>query len=224
MRRLHGRRWRAAAAATPGRLAGHLATTTAGLLAAALGTTSALRRARRPRPAGMPAVSLRRDRWVGVAGGFAGLAWLGLVAEFAWARVAPGPRTWQEVRRMVVTSVLIPPAACAWRLRGELRHRLARAGGQVGRTGSEREDPAPGGEGAGAVLGRAEEGSDVACGDADLGPGAGGVRGGPGADGPAVTGGGRAGPEAGHGSTGRERDLVRGWPGERGRPGVRGRS
>ncbi|GAA3558272.1 hypothetical protein GCM10022419_043620 [Nonomuraea rosea] len=53
----------------------------------------------------------------------AGAAWAALTAEFAWRRVVPGPRTPREVLRMVVTSVVIPPVACAHRLRGEWRAR-----------------------------------------------------------------------------------------------------
>jgi len=60
--------------------------------------------ARRPRPA--------------VAGA---LAWAAGVAEFAWARIAPGPRTRAEVTTMVATSVAIPPAAVWWWLRAVLR-------------------------------------------------------------------------------------------------------
>jgi hypothetical protein len=53
----------------------------------------------------------------------AGAAWLAGTAEFAAARIAPGPRTPAEVGRMVVTSALIPPLAVAHWLRGWLRHR-----------------------------------------------------------------------------------------------------
>jgi hypothetical protein len=53
----------------------------------------------------------------------AAAGWGVLSAEFAWARIAPGPRTPAEVLRMAVTSVAIPPAACAHRLRGEWRAR-----------------------------------------------------------------------------------------------------
>jgi carbamoyltransferase len=42
------------------------------------------------------------------------------------AEYAPEPRTRDEVARMVVTSALIPPAACAHRVRGEVRHRRVR--------------------------------------------------------------------------------------------------
>ncbi|MCO1576306.1 glycosyltransferase [Crossiella sp. SN42] len=51
----------------------------------------------------------------------AGLVWAGLTAEFAARRIRPGPRTPDEIARMVVTSVIIPPMACLHRLRGELR-------------------------------------------------------------------------------------------------------
>ncbi|WP_043627981.1 glycosyltransferase [Nonomuraea candida] len=60
---------------------------------------------------------LRALTWGAAAG------WAALTAEFAWRRIAPGPRTPGEVLRMAVTSVLIPPVACAHRLRGEWRAR-----------------------------------------------------------------------------------------------------
>ena len=50
--------------------------------------------ARRPRLAAAPAAM-----------------WLAGTAELAWARIAPGPRTRDEVARMLVTSALIPIAA-----------------------------------------------------------------------------------------------------------------
>ncbi|TDC03724.1 glycosyltransferase [Nonomuraea longispora] len=112
MRRLHGPGWRAAIGGGPGRLRLHAATTTAALAATALGA-SALREA----PGGA------RPRWAAQAAGAAALAWGALTAEFAWRRIAPGPRTPAEVLRMVVTSVVIPPVACAHRLRGEWRAR-----------------------------------------------------------------------------------------------------
>ncbi|MBB4917246.1 glycosyltransferase family 2 protein [Streptosporangium saharense] len=62
-----------------------------------------------------------RVLWCGAV--VAGAGWLALTAEFAWSRIAPGPRTAEEIRRMAVTSALIPPAACAHRLRGEWRVR-----------------------------------------------------------------------------------------------------
>ncbi|MFG1703267.1 glycosyltransferase family 2 protein [Nonomuraea sp. M3C6] len=58
-----------------------------------------------------------------VAAGVAAAVWGVLTVEFGWRRVAPGPRTPREVWRMAVTSVVIPPVACAHRLRGEWRVR-----------------------------------------------------------------------------------------------------
>jgi glycosyltransferase involved in cell wall biosynthesis len=49
--------------------------------------------------------------------------WLAGTAEFAWARIAPGPRTPREVATMLVTSVLIPPVAVAHRCLGRWRSR-----------------------------------------------------------------------------------------------------
>lgn len=106
MRRLHGRNWRTAAGAGRGRLSSHAATTVAGLLA--------------------PALAALPDRRARRAAAVAGGVWLAMTARFAWTRIAPGPRTPAEVARMVVTSVAIPPAACAWRLLGEWRCRRGR--------------------------------------------------------------------------------------------------
>ncbi|MEU6411862.1 glycosyltransferase [Microbispora sp. NPDC046933] len=106
MRHVHGRDWRAAIGGHPGRLKRHALTTGAGLLAITLAAAGA-----------------RKGRLRRLAAGAAGLAWLGLTAEFAWARVAPGPRTPEEIVRMAVTSVVIPPAACAHRIRGEVKVR-----------------------------------------------------------------------------------------------------
>jgi len=92
---LHGREWRRAAGAPPGRLSRHGAVTAAGVAALAGALT------RHPR----------------VARGCAA-AWLAGTAEFAWARIAPGPRSPREVAAMTATSVLIPPVAVAHRLAG----------------------------------------------------------------------------------------------------------
>ncbi|MDT0308885.1 glycosyltransferase [Streptomyces sp. DSM 44917] len=100
MRRLHGPGWWARAEAPRGRLRRHAAVTAAG--AAALG-----------------AAALRRPR---LAAGCAAL-WLAGTAEFAAARVRPGPGTGEEVRRMAATSVAIPPAAVGHWLAGWVRHR-----------------------------------------------------------------------------------------------------
>lgn len=100
MNRLHGRGWWSRAQAPRGRLPWHLATTAtaAGALVAA-GT----------------------GRWRGAAA-LAG-CWLLGTAEFAVARIGPGPRTRAEVRAMLLTSALIPLAASGHWLGGQLRHR-----------------------------------------------------------------------------------------------------
>jgi glycosyltransferase involved in cell wall biosynthesis len=47
-------------------------------------------------------------------------AWAALTMEFTWRRIAPGPRTPQEIRTILLTSPLIPFAAVYHRLRGSL--------------------------------------------------------------------------------------------------------
>ncbi|TNM29874.1 glycosyltransferase family 2 protein [Streptomyces sedi] len=103
MARVHGRGWRARAEAPLGRFPGHLA---AG--AAAVGAVAALL-ARRPGAAAL-----------------GGALWLAVTAEFAVARIGPGPRTAGEVARMALTSAAIPPFAVGHRLRGMVRHRGTR--------------------------------------------------------------------------------------------------
>ncbi|MBW3653059.1 MAG: HAD-IIIA family hydrolase, partial [Actinobacteria bacterium] len=49
--------------------------------------------------------------------------WAAGTAEFAWARIAPGPRTPREVATMLATSAALPFAATWHRLRGEVRAR-----------------------------------------------------------------------------------------------------
>jgi HAD superfamily hydrolase (TIGR01662 family) len=100
MRRLHGPTWRARADAALGRRPRHLVVT-----AAALGAVGLLA-AGRPRAAGLAA-----------------LGWLAGTAEFAWARIAPGPRDRDEVTTMLTTSALIPPLATWHFLRGAVQHR-----------------------------------------------------------------------------------------------------
>jgi histidinol-phosphate phosphatase family protein len=100
MAALHGRGWRERAGAPAGRFALHAATTALG--AAALAAAAA----RRPRAAAA-----------------LGLGWLGATAQFAFARIAPGPRTPGEIATMLATSALIPPAATAHRAVGEVRAR-----------------------------------------------------------------------------------------------------
>jgi histidinol-phosphate phosphatase family protein len=104
MRRLHGRAWRSRAHAPRGRLRGHLATVALAGLAMAGGLTG--------------------RRRVGTA---AGVGWALLTAQFAAARVAPGPRDVDESLTMVATSVAIPFAAVAYAVRGRIAHRHAAA-------------------------------------------------------------------------------------------------
>ena len=100
MRRLHGRGWRERAEAPLGRRPQHTAVTAAALAALGLGL------ARRPLAAALGAA-----------------AWLAGTAEFAWARIAPGPRDRAELATMAMTSVLIPPLATWHWLRGVVQHR-----------------------------------------------------------------------------------------------------
>lgn len=103
MRALHGPAWQRRADAPVGRRWGHVAVTGAAAVAFA-GLA-----ARRPVVAATGAV-----------------AWAAGTVEFAWRRIAPGPRDAAEVRRMLVTSAAIPPAATWHSLHGALRHRRAR--------------------------------------------------------------------------------------------------
>ncbi len=102
MRRLHGPDWRAPhrADAPLGRRPQHLAVSAAAVAALALAA------ARRPRAAAAAA-----------------LAWAAGTAEFAWARIAPGPRDRAEVTTMLATSAVIPPLATWHVLRGLVQHR-----------------------------------------------------------------------------------------------------
>jgi HAD superfamily hydrolase (TIGR01662 family) len=100
MRRLHGPDWRTRADAPLGRRPQHTAVTAAALAAA-----------------GLAVAGRRRAAAVAAAG------WLAGTAEFAWARIAPGPRNRAEVSAMLTTSALIPPLATWHWLRGVVRHR-----------------------------------------------------------------------------------------------------
>src|SRR5215218_8806478 len=100
MRRLHGPGWRERADAALGRRPQHTAVTAAAL--AAVGAAAF----RRPRAAALAAA-----------------AWLAGTAEFAWGRIAPGPRTRDDMTTMFLTSTVLPPLATWHWLRGVLRHR-----------------------------------------------------------------------------------------------------
>ncbi|MFE5922407.1 glycosyltransferase family 2 protein [Streptomyces sp. NPDC056468] len=111
MVRLHGPDWWYKTASPRGRIRAHAAVTSAGVAACAL-------------------LAVRRPAAAGLAAG----VWTVGTARFAWKRIAPGPRTRYEVDTMLVTSVLIPPAAVCHRLGGLWRHRAARPWREV--TGS----------------------------------------------------------------------------------------
>ncbi|WP_328773832.1 glycosyltransferase family 2 protein [Streptomyces sp. NBC_00286] len=100
MTRRHGRDWWSRADAPRGRRPRHLAVTGAAVAA----VSCAL--------AGRHRAALA-----------SGAAWLAGTAEFALARIGPGPRTRDELVTMTLTSVLIPPAATWHWLRGQVRHR-----------------------------------------------------------------------------------------------------
>jgi HAD superfamily hydrolase (TIGR01662 family) len=103
MRRLHGPGWRRRADAALGRRPQHMAVTAAALVAVGLAVTG------RPRGA-LAAVA----------------AWAAGTAEFAWRRIAPGPRDRAEVTTMLATSALIPPLATWHWLKGVGEHRAVR--------------------------------------------------------------------------------------------------
>lgn len=100
MTRLHGRDWWARAEAPRGRLPRHAVVTAAALVACVCA------------PAG-------RRRTAAVAGA----VWALGTAEFALARIRPGPRTPDEIVTMAATSVVIPPLAVRHWLAGLVRHR-----------------------------------------------------------------------------------------------------
>jgi HAD superfamily hydrolase (TIGR01662 family) len=102
MRRLHGPDWMRLAECPPGRLPWHVAT-----VGVSLATVVSLLAGRRR-----------------LAGAGAALS-LGLLADFAWRRIAPGPRDRREVLTMSATSAVIPFVAVWHRLAGEWRHRHA---------------------------------------------------------------------------------------------------
>ncbi|SDG27790.1 HAD-IIIA family hydrolase [Klenkia brasiliensis] len=91
MARFHGRLWGDRAHAPAGRRPRHLVLTAAGLAALTL---------RSPAAAAL---------------------WAAGTAEFAWARIGPGPRDRAEVTTMLLTSAAIPPAATWWWLRALTR-------------------------------------------------------------------------------------------------------
>jgi HAD superfamily hydrolase (TIGR01662 family) len=100
MNRLHGKDWWERAAAPRGRLRAHQAMTASLLLSVLTGLGGR-----------------RRLALAGLAGYTAALG------ELIWKRVAPGPRDSNEVRRMVLSSIAIPPLAVWHAARGRWVHR-----------------------------------------------------------------------------------------------------
>ena len=107
MRALHGPGWRVLAGAGPSRNWRHLATTLAGISSLVGLVSPAL---------GRSGLGPRRR-----TAGLGAIAWLAGTAEFAARRILPGPRSANEVANMVMTSILIPPAAVIALLRGWAR-------------------------------------------------------------------------------------------------------
>jgi cellulose synthase/poly-beta-1,6-N-acetylglucosamine synthase-like glycosyltransferase len=110
LRRLYGPGWRAALRIPPGRRPRHAAVTGAGVAAVACC---------------LAALRTRRRGWTAAAV-LASVGWAAGTAEFAAARIAPGPRDPREVATMLTTSAVIPPLAVAHWLKGWWRWRAAR--------------------------------------------------------------------------------------------------
>ncbi|MGW7261233.1 glycosyltransferase family 2 protein [Streptomyces sp. NPDC054834] len=102
MNHLHGRDWWDRARAPRGRLPRHALVTSLACAAPVLALTGRRR-----------------------AAGAVGALWALGTAEFALARILPGPRTAAEVATMAATSVAIPPLAVRHWLTGLVRHRGA---------------------------------------------------------------------------------------------------
>ena len=118
LRHLYGKDWRTVLGIPPGRRHRHAAIT--GCLAAALTCTAVAVAAAAGRGNAGPARALT------VAATLAAAGWAAGTAEFAAARIAPGPRDRREVTTMLLTSVAIPPVAIAHWLRGWMRWRGAK--------------------------------------------------------------------------------------------------
>jgi GT2 family glycosyltransferase len=103
LRRLYGRDWRRLGDVPPGRRGRHAVVTALAAVALAAGVA-------------------RRRRLLAVAA----VGWLFGTAEFAYRRIAPGPRDRGELAAMLGTSVVIPPLAVWHWLAGWARHRRAR--------------------------------------------------------------------------------------------------
>jgi len=149
LRRLYGPRWRSLLEIPPGRRTRHTVVTAAGAAAAACAVVAVAGRgragfarrdlglfARASRATPTPfwvgtteahaSDSFPRLSTIGLLGWTAAAVWALGTAEFAAARIGPGPRDRREVATMVATSVAIPPVAVAHWLRGWWRWRGAR--------------------------------------------------------------------------------------------------
>ncbi|MFI1991721.1 glycosyltransferase family 2 protein [Actinoplanes sp. NPDC020271] len=120
LRSLYGPYWRSLLEIPPGRRPRHAAITALGLAAL------------------VAAVAGRRG-WALVAGA----GWAAGTAEFAAARIAPGPRDRREVTTMLLTSAAIPPVAVAHWLRGWWRWRTATPARVTGNTAAGSDVAAP---------------------------------------------------------------------------------
>jgi histidinol-phosphate phosphatase family protein len=131
MRAVHGRHWRAEAGVPKGRRNRHLAVAGAGAGGVGAGVVALAGRG-----------PSRRSAAVLAAAGAAG--WLAGTAEFARARMAPGPRTRDEITTMVLTSAAIPFAAAWHTVAGIVRlPGLLRAGGPTVAAAPSPADPGP---------------------------------------------------------------------------------
>jgi HAD superfamily hydrolase (TIGR01662 family) len=126
MRRVHGPGWRERTGAPTGDFGRHLWTCGAAACAAAVVAAQAA-----AGPGHGPGSGAGGGAGGPVPGGrlamvAAGLLWTGLTARDALARIGAGPRTPDEVLRVLAGSIVAPPVAIANRLRGEIRVRRAR--------------------------------------------------------------------------------------------------
>jgi histidinol-phosphate phosphatase family protein len=101
MRRRFGPDWRDLCHAGRGRNGGH-AVAVGSLMAAVAASVAGRRR----------------------AAALATSAWAVSTGRFAWQRISPGPRTFDEILTMMVTSAVIPPVAIWHRARSEARLRI----------------------------------------------------------------------------------------------------
>jgi HAD superfamily hydrolase (TIGR01662 family) len=142
MRRIHGPGWRQRTNAPANGFVRHLLTCGAAACAAATVAASAAARASATQAAAAGAQPRGSVTGGSVPGGLraggsvtggrlvpaaATLLWTGLTAGDALVRIGSGPRTPDEVLRVIAASIAVPPLAIVHRLRGEIRVRRLRA-------------------------------------------------------------------------------------------------